>query len=234
MRRRPAPSPPRPDALSNGRVTVALRGGGLGADRPRRQPNCSAGGLGLHLRRDTTDTWTFHTDRWEEPVEATLADAVWQVEETGPLRVRARLDGRLRHSRMRLTVWLRRGEPAVHVDLEVNFDERYTLLQMPIELAAAPARWTDGLADGHVAREPSPAEWPFLGWSRLRVGNTDLGLVTSDFYSHSVDGPPGSRPCSGARVWPGAAATHGPTPAATNTPTRACIASPSPSTSPRP
>ena len=28
--------------------------------------------------------------------------------------------------------------------------------------------------------QPSPAEWPFLGWSRLRVGGTDIGLVTSD------------------------------------------------------
>ena len=175
-------------ALSNGRVTVALHGGGLGGIALDGSELLGGGGLGLHLRRDSTDTWTFSTDCWEEPVEATLAHAVWEVEETGPLRVRARLDGRLRHSRLRLTVSLRRGEPAVHVDLEVTFDERYTLLQMPIELASPPARWTDGLAEGQVAREPSPAEWPFLGWSRLRVGNTDLGLVTSDFYSHSVDG----------------------------------------------
>ena len=59
---------------------------------------------------------------------------------------------------------------------------------MPVDLAAPPSRWTDGLADGHVDRQPSPAEWPFLGWSRLRVGGTDIGLITSDFYSHSVDG----------------------------------------------
>ncbi len=59
---------------------------------------------------------------------------------------------------------------------------------MPITLAAAPERWTDGIADGHVYRDPSPAEWPFLGWSRLRVAGADLGLVTSDCYSHSVNG----------------------------------------------
>ena len=58
---------------------------------------------------------------------------------------------------------------------------------MPITLAATPDRWTDGLADGPVYRDPSPTEWPFLGWSRLRVAGTDIGLITSDFYSHSVD-----------------------------------------------
>jgi len=28
---------------------------------------------------------------------------------------------------------------------------------------------------------------PFLGRSRIRVAGTDIGLVTGDFYSHSVD-----------------------------------------------
>jgi alpha-mannosidase len=58
---------------------------------------------------------------------------------------------------------------------------------MPVVLAEPPAHWTDGLADGCIDRAPSPAEWPFLGWSRLRVGETDIGLATCDIYSHSVD-----------------------------------------------
>ena len=37
---------------------------------------------------------------------ATLAGDDWRIEETGPLRVRARLDGRLGTSRVRLTVSL--------------------------------------------------------------------------------------------------------------------------------
>jgi alpha-mannosidase len=174
-----------PHALSNGRVTVALNATGLGAVTVDGRDVLK--GLGLQLRKDTTDTWTFHTDRWDEPVEAALDHAVWEVEETGPLRVRARLDAHLRHSHIRLSVALYRGEPALHLDLRVTFDARYTLLQMPIELAAPPGRWTDGLADGAVDRTPSPTEWPFLGWSRLRVGDTDVGLTTSDVYSHSVD-----------------------------------------------
>lgn len=175
-----------PDSLSNGLVTVALRSGGLGAVSLAGAELVDS--LRLQLRRDTTDTWTFHTDRWEEPVTATLAGNDWRIEETGPLRVRARLDGRLGTSRIRLTVSLTRGTPGLRLELEVNFDERLTLLQMPVSLAAAPNRWTDGIADGAVTRTPSPAEWPFLGWSRLSLPAGDLGLLTSDCYSHSVSG----------------------------------------------
>ncbi|MFO1143554.1 MAG: hypothetical protein U1E59_14455 [Amaricoccus sp.] len=174
------------DALSNGRVTVALRSGGLGAVALDGVELLDS--LRLQLRRDTTDTWTFHTDRWEEQGIATLAGDDWHVEETGPLRVRARLDGRLGTSRIRLTVSLCRGEPALHLGLEVNFDERHALLQMPMALAAPAERWTDGLAGACIERAPSAAEWPFLGWSRVRVAGTDVGLVTSDCYSHSLDG----------------------------------------------
>jgi alpha-mannosidase len=178
-----------PERLSNGIVSLALGAGGL------QQISCNGtdllgpGGLGLQLREDGTDTWTFHTDRWDEPVRARLDCGAWIVEETGPLRVRARMDARLGTSRLRLTVSLCRGEAALHAGIEINFDERHALLQMPVALAAAPSDWTDGIADGHVRRDPSPAEWPFLGWSRLRVGGTDLALLTSDIYSHSVDGP---------------------------------------------
>jgi hypothetical protein len=174
------------DALSNGMATMAPRSGGLGAVEVAGTELIDS--LRLQLRKDTTDTWTHHTDRWSEPVTATFSGDDWRVEETGPLRVRARLEGRLGSSRVRLTVGLCRGEPALHLDLEVNFDERYTLLQLPIALAADPEAWTDGIADGRVARTPSPAEWPFLGWSRVTVAGTDLGLVTSDCYSHSVNG----------------------------------------------
>jgi alpha-mannosidase len=176
-----------PEHLSNGEVAVSLGAGGI-AQIAVSGKEVLDGGIGLHLRRDTTDTWTFHTDRWNEPVESVLGDAAWQLEESGPLRVRARLDARLGNSRIRWTVSLCRGERRVVIDLDVNFDERFTLLQVPCALRAVPSRWSDGIAGAHVDREPSPSEWSFLGWSRLRVGETDLGLVTNDCYSHSVDG----------------------------------------------
>ena len=174
--------------LTNGRISVSLGAGGIGQIAVRGTKLLGRGGIGLHLRHDSTDTWTFHTDRWVEPIEARLAGASWQVEESGPIRVRARLETHLRHSRVTWTVSLYDGEPRVDLDIEVNFDERFTLLQMPIRLAAEPSRWTDGIAGAHIARESGATEWPFLGWSRLRVGRTDIGLVTNDAYSHSVNG----------------------------------------------
>jgi alpha-mannosidase len=174
--------------LANGTVDVALGSGGIAGIALEGKALLGSSGIGLHLRSDTTDTWTFHTDSWQEPVEAVLDGASWQVEETGPLRLRARLDARLRHSRICWTVSLYRDAPSVHIDLEVDFDERFTLLQMPIRLAREPARWTDGIAGAHIDRAPSLSEWPFLGWSRLCVGDIDVGLVTHDAYSHSVDG----------------------------------------------
>ena len=195
VRAGPAPDPAAesalaasPERLANGEVAVTLGDGGIVQVAYKGRDLLSGDGIGLHLRQDTTDTWTFHTDRWEEPVKARLAGAAWHVEETGPLRVRARLDGRLGNSRIRWTASLYRGEARVAMALEVNFDELFMLLQMPTELAGDPVRRTDGLAGGAVVRAPSPAEWPFLGWTRLNLGDTEIGLVTGDFYSHSVDG----------------------------------------------
>jgi alpha-mannosidase len=174
--------------LSNGRVTVSLGGGGISQIALRGVNLLGRGGIGLHLRHDSTDTWTFHTDSWSEPIEARLAHGSWQVEESGPQRGRVRLDARLRNSRVTWIVSLYEGESRIEIDLFINFDEHFTLLQMPVRLASPPSHRVDGIAGGHVARAAGAAEWPFLGWSRLRVGRTDIGFVTSDAYSHSVNG----------------------------------------------
>ena len=129
-----------PRELANGRLQVGLGEGGIDRIALDGRDLLGPGGIGLHLRRDTTDTWTFHTDRWEEPIEARLAGGTWQVEESGPLRARARLDARLGSSRVAWTVSLGRGEAQLRLDLLVNFDERFRLLQMPIALDAPPRR----------------------------------------------------------------------------------------------
>jgi alpha-mannosidase len=71
--------------------------------------------------------------------------------------------------------------------VEINFNERFKLLQMPVHLAAPPARRTDGLPGGHVQRTPGPTEWPVQGWSRVDVADRQLALVTGDAYSLSLD-----------------------------------------------
>jgi alpha-mannosidase len=177
-----------PERLANADVAVRLGASGISSLAYKGREVLGEGGISLHLRRDTTDTWTFHTDRWEEAIEERLAAGTWQLEEEGPLRARARLDARLGTSRLSWSVSVYHDEPRVAVGLTVNFDERFRLLQMPVQLAAPPAQWTDGLAGGHIDRTPDPTEWPFLGWSRLDLGGLAIGLVTQDVYSHSVDG----------------------------------------------
>jgi alpha-mannosidase len=173
--------------LSNGLVNVTLRRGGIAGIATEQGELLGTDGLGLHLREDTTDTWTFHTDNWSEPVKELLSRGTWRVEEKGPLRVRARLDARLGNSAIEWWVSLYAGESAVRMELRINFGERFRLLQMPIALGKPASNWTDGIAQGAAARTPSPAEWPFVDWSRLRTGNVDVALVTSDLYSHSVN-----------------------------------------------
>lgn len=173
--------------LANGRLQVELDSSGIAGLVVDGRQILGEEGIRLHLRRDTTDTWTFHTDRFDEPVEATFAGEGWVVEETGPLRARLRLDGRLGHSAVRWTLSLCCADPRLHLQLEVNFAERFTLLQLPISLAATPTRWVDGQPGGAVERRPGPTEWPVQGWSRLDLGETQLAMVTNDVYSLSLD-----------------------------------------------
>jgi alpha-mannosidase len=176
-----------PTSLSNGLVEVSLRPGGIGGISLDGKNLLGNGGMGLHLRKDTTDTWTFHTDQWSEAIEETLTTGSWVVEETGPLRVRARLDARIGTSRLQWTVSLCRDQPVVEIELAVNWDERFRLLQLPISLAAAPATHTDGIADAAITRQAEAAEWPFLDFVRLD-GDARMALTTKDLYSHSVNG----------------------------------------------
>ena len=154
-----------------------------------RAGRCSAkNGIRLQLRAGHSDTWGFVSDRFDEPVSAVFEDAGWVIEEIGPLRARVRTEGWLGHSWIRWTLSLNRNDPRLQMQVEVNFAERYTVLQMPIHLAAAPSRWTDGLAGGMVERTPNPAEWPVNGWSRIEVGDVPLAMVTHDAWSLSLTG----------------------------------------------
>jgi alpha-mannosidase len=145
-------------------------------------------GVGLQLRHDSTDTWTFHTDRFSEPVEDTFEADGWIVEEPGPLRARVRLEGRLGSSQVRWTLSLHRHEPRLLMQLEVLFAERFKLLQMPLRFAAPPEGWTAGLAAGQVHRAPGETEWPLQGWGRVALGASGLALLTGDAYSASLTG----------------------------------------------
>ena len=146
----------------------------------RAASSCNAG-------KTPTDTWTFHDDQWREEVEIVLGEGGWIVEEAGPLRARVRLDGRLGTSRLRWTLSLLRGDPRVFMKLEINFDERFRLLQMLFNLAQTPRERVEGVMGGSVARGLSKVEWPVHGWSRLSLEHADVALVTNDAYSVNMD-----------------------------------------------
>ncbi|MDQ3793476.1 MAG: hypothetical protein M3341_12790, partial [Actinomycetota bacterium] len=177
-----------PQLIANGHLRAELDGFGIRRLIAGEQDLLGEDGAGLHLRRDLSDTWTFHTDRFVEPVEAVLRADGWILEESGPLRARVRAEGWLGRSAVRWTLTLHRDEPRLQVRVEINFGERFRLLQMPIHLSAPPALRTDGLPGGRVERASGPTEWPVQGWSRVEVGDRQLALVTGDAYSLSLDG----------------------------------------------
>ena len=126
------------ELIANGHLRAELDGSGIRRLIAEGRNLLGEGGVGLHLRRDLSDTWTFHTDRFVEPIEAVLQTEGWVVEETGPLRARVRLEGWLGRSAVRWTLTLHRYEPRLHIRVEVDFSERLKLLQMPVQLAALP------------------------------------------------------------------------------------------------
>ena len=173
--------------IANGHIDVRLGPAGIAAILVNGRNLLGSEGIGLQLRDDHTDTWTANTDRWSEPLSAMLAGCHWIVEEAGPLRARVRMEGRLGTSRLRWTLSLLRDDPRLSMQLEVNFDERFSLLQLAISLAAAPLGRADSVGGATVARELSPVEWPVQGWSRLRFDGVELAVVTQDAFSLSAD-----------------------------------------------
>jgi alpha-mannosidase len=174
--------------LANKHLSIALGSKGIAGIAVAGEPVLGGEGVRLHLRTDHSNTWGARSDRFDEPVEAVFATDSWVVEETGPLRARVRAEGRLGGSPIRWTLTLHAGEPRLYMQLETIFSEHYRLLQMPIDLATPPQRWTAGLAGGHMERVPSPIEWPVQGWSVAHAGGQDIALLTADAYSASLDG----------------------------------------------
>lgn len=175
-----------PDLLANSHLRVELDAGGVSGISVAGER--LFGTIGLHLRQDHTDTWTFGTDRFEEPVSTTLSGAEWAVEEEGPLRGRVRLETRLGASSIRWTLDLHRNNPRLQMKLEVSFNEKFEMLQMPIELSQVSERWLGGSGTGWAERAADATEWPVQGWSLVASDGNDLAVVTHDAYSVSTNG----------------------------------------------
>jgi alpha-mannosidase len=173
--------------LANSRLTLELSQQGIRAIVFDGRALLAPPGIVLQLRHDHTDTWTTDNDRWTEGVAATLSGGTWEIEEAGPLRATVRMQHRIGTSRLRWTLSLSREVPTLSMRLEINFDERFTLLQLAIYLAWAPIRRTDAVPGGAIDRPLSPVEYPVQGWSRLSGRDAEMALVTQDAYSLRAD-----------------------------------------------
>lgn len=175
-----------PILLANKDIEVSLGETGITSLCWQGKEVLSPEGISLHLRQDGTDTWTFHSEGFTKDITEPLSRLSWIVEEAGPVRVRARAEARLGDSTVEWMASLLPDDSRLFLDLNINYRNAETLLQMPIHLATTPADWTDGLPGGHVNRKNSETEWPICGWSKARSSDCDLGIVTHDAYSLSL------------------------------------------------
>jgi alpha-mannosidase len=174
--------------LRSGDLSLDLTPQGIGSLRFKGREMLGAEGLGLHLREDHGDTWVFHQTGFNESITSRLDGLEWIMEDSGPLRARVFAEQVMGESKIRLAVTVHAGKPEVHLHLQVLFAERHKLLQMPVELAAAPSGWISGLAGGQVKRAAGPDEFPFCGWDSVQGEGHSLSLHTPDAYSSRLDG----------------------------------------------
>ena len=175
-------------SISNRFLQMRLTASGIGGIAFQGREMLGANGLSLHLRDDHSNSWGAGSDRFSEPIRSVFSGDGWIMDEAGPLRARAHVETRLGGSPVTWQVTLHAGDPRLYLHIETVFGERHMLLQMPIDLAEAPARWTSGMAGGMIERVPSATEWPVQGWSRLEAGGLAMTVVTADAYSASLDG----------------------------------------------
>jgi alpha-mannosidase len=177
-----------PTGMRNSRLALELTSTGVSSIAADGRELLRSPGLSLHLREDRGDTWVFKSDNLPGEVSARTEGLEWEVEERGPLRVRARAEGNLGNSAVRWTVDLNAGEAAVRLRLEINFFERHRSLQLLTPLASGPEGWLDGQPGGVVERVPGTSEWPVQGWSRVAVPGGHLAWITQDANSVCLDG----------------------------------------------
>lgn len=171
--------------LANSRLQVVLGEGGLGAIMLDGEPILSDRGFQLILRDDPLDCWGMTSDRHTGEIAERWNANDWVIEETGPLRAQARLEGRIGTSRVRLQVSLERSSPAIDISLMVNFDERHRLLQACLHWSRPAISIIDGLPGGWIERPRTETEWPFQAFSLHRMTGVEAALLSHDTYSLS-------------------------------------------------
>jgi alpha-mannosidase len=173
--------------ISNGKVSARLSP--KGAFTWPVSPAAPAGRCELRLRRDETDTWTMHTDRFDDAWEGRFEGTGWVVEEQGPLRVSVRNTGVIGRSPCVLRISAAAGETVLRLAVEITWCEAHRILCLRQELPAASAQWVAAIAGGTVERPAGPEEGHVQGWAAACLPHGGaLAMISPDASSASMRG----------------------------------------------
>ncbi|MBW3635105.1 MAG: hypothetical protein KY445_01410, partial [Armatimonadetes bacterium] len=164
--------------LQNSRILILVSPAGVDFFDARHQ----SFDLGFYLRKDSSDTWTFTQNRFDEAIFAGVGEWIWHLEESGPLRARLRGECQIGRSHLRLWVSLGRESENIEWRLEVGWNERYALLQMSMNGQNWVESRRDGLAGGSIERARDEFEHPMQKWTQFGK----MALVSPDIYSVSA------------------------------------------------
>jgi alpha-mannosidase len=170
--------------LSNG--LAAVRFGRSGVASVRALPDdvdLLSAPPALQCIEDCSDTWSHGLARFDGPVLSEARFGTPCVVETGCLLTMVRLNGRIGASAARLFVWLERGDPSVHFRLDVNYQERHSVLKVRFACSGGcPAR-LDRVAGGWIDRAADGREVPVQHATTGFGGARRLGLVLPDTFA---------------------------------------------------
>ncbi len=153
------------------------------------------------------DAWDIAADFREHPLPLEWTSPA-QLEEAGPLCVRAVWRGQCGRSALRLDVQLRAGSPWLELTLSVDWRQRHELLRLELPLAQPAVRIAADGSGGVLERPAEPAtarertrwELPAISWVASQAAGGGLAVL--------LDGPQG---VSGTAQRLGVSLLRGPT-----------------------
>jgi hypothetical protein len=172
--------------LSNGLISVRFGATGVEQVSDGEGTGILAEPVTLQIVEDYSDTWSHGIDRFGGAILGAAAfDAPVGVE-AGILRAMVRLEGMAGQSPVRLFVWLERNDEAVHLCLDTNYRERFTVLKARMAPVGGIDKRRDRVAGGWIDRGPDGREYPLLHATHWTSGRRRLGLALPDTFAIDV------------------------------------------------
>jgi alpha-mannosidase len=188
-----AETPPVVDAgvgrLSNERVTVEVGSCGVSslAMKDGGSNMLGAGGVGVMVLKDFSDTWSHGLDRLGESVEGVFeAEQAWRVMETGPIRAGLANVFRFGDATLFWEVFVQGDEPVVRMRLRVNWNGGHRVVKLVVPVGFKPVRRIDGVPGGYLERPLNGQEFPVHNSIGLSGDGLALTVVSADCFSGDV------------------------------------------------